>query len=105
MQTKPAVLSAQLGRPQWRAPARRRDDSDSEDEEDEEAGASYSIEEYGDSDDFDSDTTMRLYLDTADVAQWTKWAEAGVFYGTWMHSSLPGVAAGACGCSYCPAAT
>ncbi|KAI3438027.1 hypothetical protein D9Q98_000470 [Chlorella vulgaris] len=81
MQTKPAVLSAQLGRPQWRAPARRRDDSDSEDEEDEEAGASYSIEEYGDSDDFESDTTMRLYLDTADVAQWTKWAEAGVFYG------------------------
>lgn len=29
----------------------------------------------------EDDISMRLYLDTADVLEWSKWADTGLFYG------------------------
>lgn len=51
-----------------------------EDFEEEEEEADY---EYEDSYDFElePDSSMRLYLDSADVKTWQQWAEAGLFYG------------------------
>lgn len=39
--------------------------------------------EYYDSEDVEelADTSMRLYLDSADIKEWAKWVETGLFYG------------------------
>ncbi|KAI7842222.1 hypothetical protein COHA_004135 [Chlorella ohadii] len=60
----------------------RDSDSDSEDffmtQEGNSIDEAYFEEEVGMEED---DDAMRLYLDSADVQAWTKWAEAGLFYG------------------------
>lgn len=62
-------------------------DSDSEEEDFFNSRSSIS-EEFISSDDMDyesrpgdGDSEMRLYLDSADAAQWEAWAAAGLFYG------------------------
>ena len=43
--------------------------------------AEFLEDEEGWLDDEGDDPTMRLYLDSADIKQWEKWAESGMFYG------------------------
>ena len=50
------------------------DDDDDEEEEEEDYEEDYDVE-------LEDDCSMRIYLDSADVGAWEKWAEAGLVYG------------------------
>lgn len=62
------------------------EDEDGDEESDEEEDTEEDEEEpYMDEDvhdwNMEPDSSMRLYLDSANVKEWKKWAEAGIFYG------------------------